>query len=199
MLRTHTCGELRAEHGRLPQIGAAQIFQSFAQLNTLYGVANNLPASNPNNPFGQAVQTVTAYRSASHQEVDYTRFLGGLRGSIPILGGWDWDVYAQYSKSDATYDNGDRLYLDRYAALNKPGVTCTEIVSTVDPPGPIGLLLWQQSSPACPLTMSQSRLPIMNSNRPNSVDTSGFSSEERTVLLSTSRATRRPLRRAVIR
>ena len=133
-------GEFLWNRRESEQVGVGQIFQSFAQLNTLYGVANVLPSTNPNNPFGQNVQTVTAYRSSSAQEVDYTRVVGGLRGSIPILGGWDWDIYGQYSKSDATYDNGDRLYLDRYAALNKPGTTCTQIVSTVDPAGPIGPL-----------------------------------------------------------
>ena len=34
------------------------------------------------------------------QKVDYTRFVGGLRGG---LGGWQWDVFAQYSRSDGEY------------------------------------------------------------------------------------------------
>ena len=118
-------GEFLWNRRESQQIGAAQIFQSFAQLNTLYGVPNSLSATNPNNPFGVAAQTVTAYKSASYQEVDYTRVLGGLRGTLDIWGGWDWDIYAQYSKSDATYNNGDRVYLDRFVALNQPGTTCT--------------------------------------------------------------------------
>ncbi len=107
------------------QIGVAQIFQSFAQRNIVNGAPNNLPASNPNNPFGVSAQTVTAYKSASYQEVDYTRIVGGLRGTLDVLGGWDWDIYGQWSKSDATYNNGDRIYLDRMLATNSPNVTCT--------------------------------------------------------------------------
>jgi len=34
------------------------------------------------------------------QKVDYTRFVGGVRGS---LSGWQWDVFAQYSRSDGEY------------------------------------------------------------------------------------------------
>ncbi len=118
-------GEFLWNRRESEQIGAGQIFQSFAQLNTLLGAANNLPASNPNNPFGFPVTTVSAYASNAYQEVNYTRFLGGIRGSLDILGGWDWDLYAQYSKSDATYNNGDRVYLDRLLALNSPGTACT--------------------------------------------------------------------------
>lgn len=118
-------GEFLFNRRESEQIGVGQIFQSFAQLNTLFGAPNALPASNPNNPFGQNVQTVTAYKSASYQEVDYTRFVGGIRGSLDVLGGWDWDLYGQYSKSDATYNNGDRVYLDRLLALNSPGTACT--------------------------------------------------------------------------
>jgi iron complex outermembrane receptor protein len=118
-------GEFLWNRRESQQIGAAQIFQSFAQRNTINGAPNNLPASNPNNPFGAAAQTVTAYESASYQEVDYTRVVGGLRGTLDIWGGWDWDLYGQYSKSEATYNNGDRVYLDRFLALNSPTVTCT--------------------------------------------------------------------------
>ena len=60
------------------QIGAGQIFQSFAQLTTLYGaapnsVANVLPASNPNNPFGQNVTTTTAYNEPGFGKVGEAR------------------------------------------------------------------------------------------------------------------------------
>ena len=34
------------------------------------------------------------------QTVDYTRLVGGVRGA---LGGWQWDVFAQYSRSDGEY------------------------------------------------------------------------------------------------
>ncbi|GAA0619651.1 TonB-dependent receptor [Brevundimonas kwangchunensis] len=104
------------------QVGAAQVFQSFAQRNIVNGAPNNLPADNPNNPFGQAVQTVGSYASSSFQQIDYYRIVAGLRGQA---GDWDWDVYGQYALSDATYNNGPRIYLDRFLALNSPGTACT--------------------------------------------------------------------------
>ncbi len=37
-------------------------------------------------------------------EVDYTRFVGGLRGDLgETAPGWTWDIAAQYSKSEGTY------------------------------------------------------------------------------------------------
>lgn len=107
------------------QIGVGQFFPSFAQLNTLYGVPNNLPTTNPNNPFGTTALPVASYKSPSYQEVDYTRFVGGLRGTLDVLGGWDWDVYGQWSKSEAVYNVGKRAYLDRLVATFQPGTTCT--------------------------------------------------------------------------
>jgi iron complex outermembrane receptor protein len=107
------------------QTGAGQIFQSFAQRNIVNGAANSLPANNPNNTLGVAAQTVTAYESGSSQKVDYYRAVAGLKGSVDVLGGWNWDIYGQYSKSDGTYNLGPRLYLDRLLAVNSPNVACT--------------------------------------------------------------------------
>lgn len=115
-------GELLYNHRESSQVGSAQIFQSFAQRNIVNGAPNNLPASNPNNPFGQPVQTVSVYESSSFQEIDYYRGVAGIRGTF---GDWDWDIYGQYSLSDAVYDNGPRIYLDRFLALNSPNVACT--------------------------------------------------------------------------
>ncbi|MFJ6023457.1 TonB-dependent receptor plug domain-containing protein [Brevundimonas sp. NPDC092305] len=115
-------GEFLFSQRESSQIGMAQVFQSFAQRNIVNGAANALPASNPNNPFGQPVQTVAPYESSSFQEVNYYRGVIGLRGTA---GDWDWDVYGQYSLSDASYNNGPRIYLDRLLALNSPNVACT--------------------------------------------------------------------------
>ena len=114
--------ELLYSHRESSQVGSAQVFQSFAQRNIINGAPNNLPASNPNNPFGQAVQTVGVYESSSFQEIDYYRGVVGLRGTA---GKWDWDVYGQYSLSEGNYNNGPRIYLDRFVALNSPNVACT--------------------------------------------------------------------------
>jgi iron complex outermembrane receptor protein len=117
--------ELMVSERKSAQIGAAQVFQSFAQRNTVNGAPNYLPASNPNNTTGQNVVTVSAYESNGHQDVKYYRAVAGLRGSIDWKGGWDWDIFGQYSKSDASYDFGPRIYLDRFLALNSPNVACT--------------------------------------------------------------------------
>ncbi|MDR6624086.1 TonB-dependent receptor domain-containing protein [Caulobacter segnis] len=117
--------ELMISRRQSSQTGVGQIFQSFAQRNTLNGALNYLPASNPNNTIGQNAVTVAAYESNGHQDVKYYRAVAGLRGSIDWNGGWDWDIFGQYSKSDATYDFGPRIYLDRFAALNSPNVACT--------------------------------------------------------------------------
>ena len=123
-------GEFLYNNRQSSQIGSAQVFQSFAQRNIVNGVANNLATGNINNPFGQPVQTVGRYESSSFQEIDYIRGVVGLRGT---QAGWDWDIYAQYSLSDASYNNGPRIYLDRFVALSvatdgdaTPG--CAEVI-----------------------------------------------------------------------
>ena len=35
--------------------------------------------------------------------VDYMRFVGGLRGDMPVLNGWQYDVALQFSRSDGDY------------------------------------------------------------------------------------------------
>lgn len=118
--------ELLYNHRETSQFGAAQIFPSFAQRNIVSGAPNWLPASNPNNPFGVNVVPVAEYASDSHQTVDYYRGVIGIRGDFGMAGRrWDYDVYGQYSLSDAVYDNGPRLYLDRFLATMSPGVACT--------------------------------------------------------------------------
>lgn len=118
--------ELMYNRRESSQNGVGQIFQSFAQRNTVNGAPNVLPASNPNNPFGINLQSVGVYESSSHQTVDYYRAVAGIRGQFDAFGrNFDWDVYGQYSLSDAVYDNGPRVILDRFLALNSPNVACT--------------------------------------------------------------------------
>jgi len=46
----------------------------------------------------------------SSVEVDYMRFVGGLKGDFGgFIPNWNWDVSAQYSKSDATYTDDQIL------------------------------------------------------------------------------------------
>ncbi len=35
--------------------------------------------------------------------IDYMRLVGGARGELPILGGWQWDASVQFSRSDGDY------------------------------------------------------------------------------------------------
>ena len=91
--------------------------------------------TNPTNPFvnasGQydAIPIVT-FKNDQSQTVDYWRAVGGLRGSVRT---WDWDVYGEYSKSDATYST-DYLYQDRLFATTGPGVACDPTQITISGP-----------------------------------------------------------------
>lgn len=118
--------ELLYNHRKSSQVGAGQVFQSFAQRNTVNGAPNYLPASNPNNTLRVNAVTVAAYESSSFQEIDYYRGVIGARGDFQAAGrDFTWDIYGQYSYSDAVYNNGPRIYLDRLLALNSPNVACT--------------------------------------------------------------------------
>jgi iron complex outermembrane receptor protein len=108
------------------QYNAAQVFQSFAQRNTIDGAPNYLPASNPNNTLGVAARTFAEYESNSRQRIDYSRAVIGVRGEFALAGrAFDYDVWGQSSLSDAVYDHGPRIYLDRLLAVNSPDVACT--------------------------------------------------------------------------
>lgn len=59
---------------------------------------------------------VALVNSNNDQQVDYTRFMGGLRGNFDMLGrNWDWDLAGQYSRSEGTY-GGNFFYRDRVEA-----------------------------------------------------------------------------------
>ena len=49
------------------------------------------------------------------QQVDYTRGVLGIRGSLDVGRGWDWEISGQVSRSDATY-GGNFFYADRVYA-----------------------------------------------------------------------------------
>jgi len=69
-------------------------------------------------------------------KIDYTRLVGGLKGQFGDAGpfpGWDWDVYAQHSVSDAEYTEqlvrGDAIFPYYYqtdpCTGNSPGASVT--------------------------------------------------------------------------
>lgn len=59
-------------------------------------------------PTGKATPIVDNVPFNFEQEVNYTRFMAGLRGDLPTMGfldGWNYDIFVQRSKSDAEYGN----------------------------------------------------------------------------------------------
>jgi iron complex outermembrane receptor protein len=108
-------------------------------------------ANNPNNPFVDvtglriAALPVVAFQNDQSQKIDYIRAVGGLKGKfgeLPIFGGWDWDIYAQYSKSKATYTT-DYIPLDRIEATTAFPVACLQSWITVNPATcPAGGIPW---------------------------------------------------------
>jgi iron complex outermembrane receptor protein len=90
-----------------------------------------ISAAHPRNPFPASmfdpllgvnlpithVEPTLLLNSRNEQRVDYVRGLAGIRGSLDIGRGWDWDLVAQYSRSDAQY-GGTFIYNDRVRAAS---------------------------------------------------------------------------------
>jgi iron complex outermembrane receptor protein len=53
----------------------------------------------------------------AEQQVDYTRVVAGIRGTLNIGRGWDWELAGQFSRSDAKYGN-NFFYADRVYATS---------------------------------------------------------------------------------
>lgn len=84
-----------------------------------------VPASHPDNPFGEAVlfrgRLLGAEAGASAADFDYRtwRFAGGLSG--PIRGGWTWKTSAAASRQHVAYDKSDVIGTALQNALNGLG------------------------------------------------------------------------------
>ena len=76
----------------------------------------DIPAGNPFNPIGNAHPTASGPLDAipiiaipldGKQTVNYGRgvlgFKGNLNDSLPVIHGWKWDIYGEFSDSDASY------------------------------------------------------------------------------------------------
>jgi len=121
---TEVYGEFLYNQRKSEQLGVRQFFPSVA-------------AANPNNvrpdtglPFVGSLLPIIPLKSDNAQQVDYLRAVVGVKGNLDgILDGWTWDVYGQYSKSDATYTN-DMLFNDRVLAIT--GTTaCNQAAITI--------------------------------------------------------------------
>jgi iron complex outermembrane receptor protein len=97
--------------------------------------------NNPNNPFrignpnGYApgfARSVILRPSNGEQTVEYYRAVAGFKGELPDIGflkGWDWDVYAQYSKSHGEY-GGTFVYNDRVLATTGASACNVALLTT---------------------------------------------------------------------
>ncbi len=83
-----------------------------------------LPTTNPYNPFGIALTTLSARALFGpvrkfDTESTATNFLAGLRGTIPVLGGWDWESAVDYGADTVTSVSRNAIRATTYqAALN---------------------------------------------------------------------------------
>ncbi len=111
---TQAYGELLWDRRVSVQTGLKQVFPSV-------NVANpNVPAGweTPGATQIGSLLPIVGFNIDTGQDVDYTRGLAGVRGKLGDIGflkGWDWDVFAQYSKSSGDYF-GDAFYNDRVVA-----------------------------------------------------------------------------------
>lgn len=95
-------------------------------------------ADYPGNVFGTEAIPLVAIRLDQAQTVDYIRAVGGARGTLPelpVIGGWDWDIFAQISKSDAEY-KVDFVHWDRLIAASEFGGGCNPAAITISGPAP---------------------------------------------------------------
>ncbi|WAC75708.1 TonB-dependent receptor [Roseateles sp. SL47] len=84
-------------------------------------VAGNTLGLTPANAY-----SVVAIPQITRQQVDYTRGMIGIKGSLPDVGSlknWDWDLAAQFSHSSGTYGTSF-VYSDRVAATTAAGTVC---------------------------------------------------------------------------
>jgi iron complex outermembrane receptor protein len=80
--------------------------------------------------FGEQWFSPTAITDHNDEEVeiDYTRFVAGLRGTFPNT--WDWDLSFNYSKSDGEYTN-DRVFDDSIRDQNWLAGSCVGTTTSV--------------------------------------------------------------------
>jgi iron complex outermembrane receptor protein len=71
------------------------------------------------------------------QEVDFLRSVFGVRGDlgdkVPLIGGWAFDLYAQHSRSDASY-TGSFIYDDRVNATTFGIAPCEPLFINISGP-----------------------------------------------------------------
>jgi len=118
---TEMYGELLLNRRESEQQSFRQLFPT-VHFNNQY---NPFRLGNPNGYPPGFARPVILLKSDGEQQVDYARGVLGLRGELPTIGfmeGWDWDLYAQFSRARAVYGT-DFFYNDRVLATIE-GTTC---------------------------------------------------------------------------
>lgn len=64
------------------------------------------------------IEPTLLLNSRNEQKVDYIRAVAGIRGTVDIGNGWDWELVGQFSRSDAEY-GGTFIYNDRILAATQ--------------------------------------------------------------------------------
>ncbi|MBL9096246.1 MAG: TonB-dependent receptor [Alphaproteobacteria bacterium] len=98
-----------------------------------------LPGAHVTNPLGLDAQPVILHTFDQSQEVDFFRTVWGVRGALgagfPLIGDWSYDLYAQHSRSDASYTTSF-TYNDRVEATTLSPLPCDPSLITISAPAP---------------------------------------------------------------
>lgn len=98
-----------------------------------------VPGGHVTNTIGADAQPVILYQVTADQEIDFLRSVFGVRGDlgskVPLVGGWSFDLYAQHSRSDASY-SGSFIYDDRVNATTFGLAACDPSFIVISAPAP---------------------------------------------------------------
>lgn len=110
-----------------------------------------IPFGHPSNPFGPGTfaQPVILVKNDQAQDVDFFRGVWGIRGEFGSqfgpLSGWSYDLYAQWSRSDGTYET-DFMYNDRVNAATSTASPCNAALITISGPVPCPTIAWHTAT-----------------------------------------------------
>lgn len=135
--------------------GELLLNQRKSRQRSIRQVGTTINSANPTNPFNFAnnpnyvdanglpltasnVQPIFVLPVTRDQKVNYKRGVLGFKGllpdTLPVFGGWDWDIYGQYSKSSGSYGQ-DFFYNDRVAAVSG-ALRCNQALVTISANSP---------------------------------------------------------------
>jgi len=154
--------------------GELLLNQRKSKQRSIRQIGPSINAANPTNPFNyannpsyvdangaplaaSAVQPIFVLPVTRDQKVNYKRGVLGVKGflpdSLPVLGGWDWDIYGQYSKSSGTYGQ-DFFYNDRVLAVSG-AARCNQALVTISA---------NQPNATCPTNINLNKVSTVGSS-----------------------------------